>query len=69
MRRSIKSRTSVENVRTVPPIHASFGMMLVASPAWNCVTDRTAVSIGRLLRVMMPCSADTTCAPTNTGSL
>ncbi len=44
-------------------------VMLVVSAAWNWVTDRTAVSIGRLLRVMMPCSAETTCAPTNTGSL
>ncbi|MNY20428.1 hypothetical protein D3C86_1539060 [compost metagenome] len=68
MRRSIRSSTGTVKVRTVPPIHAWSGTMLVASPAWNWVTEITAVSIGRLLRVMMPCRAETICVPAKTGS-
>ena len=56
-------------VRTVPRIEALSGTMLVVVPVWISVTDRTAVSIGRLLRVMIDCSACTRWVATSTGSM
>ena len=45
------------------------GITLHASPVWICVTESTAESIGRLLRVITDCSACTRCVATSTGSM
>ena len=57
MRASIRSRISGFSVRTVPAISAVSAMTLVASPAWNLVTETTADSTGSTERETMVCSA------------
>jgi hypothetical protein len=50
-----RSVTSSLKVRTVPSTVQRSGTTLPASPPWIIVTDSTAVSIGRLLRLTMVC--------------
>jgi len=52
----------------VPWISQLSGITLLASPAWIIVTEITAVSIGRLLRVTMVWKACTIWQATGTGS-
>ena len=68
MRRSIRSSTSSEKVRTVPRISAESGTTLMASPVWIMVAEITPGSMGRRLRVMMVCQAITIWQATGTGS-
>src|SRR5574337_534424 len=68
MRRSTRFSTSSVKVRTVPWISQLSGTTLVASPVWLIVTEITAVSIGRLLRVTIVWKACTIWQATGTGS-
>jgi hypothetical protein len=69
IRRSIMSRTSRRKQRVVPRRTTVSGITFQVSPPWICVTETTAASIGRALRLTMVCRPITTCAPTTTGSI
>ncbi len=68
-RRSTKSRTAGDRVRTVPSSSAVCGRMLSMSPAVKRATETTQESSGSTLRETIVCSAVTICAPATMTSM